>query len=249
MEYKYAADDRSYSCFASGSVLYNKRGATSFPARLSSEIFQRCAEILRKAGNEGPYTVYDPCCGGAYLLTVLGFLHGRRIKRIIASDIDAGILELAGRNLSLLTMPGLKQRISQIKGMIAEYGRDSHREALQNAIKLEELLAQRFGEIDISCYEWDILKHDNAGSPAENVDIAITDIPYGGIAHWVGETDSGRAVHDFLQNIYPALGEGAVAALVAPKKTIISHGLYRRIERFNAGKRQIVILEKTTQAV
>jgi SAM-dependent methyltransferase len=243
MQYKYAGE-RSYSCFASGSVLYNKRGATSFPARLSSEIFQRCAELLKSHGNKGPYTIYDPCCGGGYLLTVLGFLHGREIQRVYASDIDTETLELAERNLALLKAPGLEGRILQIKGMIEDYGRESHREALLNAMQLKAMLAKRTEEIAICCYEWDILKDFEADNPARDVDIVITDIPYGDIAHWVGESDSSQAVHDFLNNIYPVLGERAVVALVTPKKTKAGHGLYLRIERFNVGKRQVTILGK-----
>lgn len=65
MSYMFEMEDKNYEDFASGRVLYNQHGTTSFPARLGSEIFLRCEQFLYKAGVDGPYSIYDPCCGGA----------------------------------------------------------------------------------------------------------------------------------------------------------------------------------------
>ena len=60
MEYKFALEQRSYEDFASGAVLYNQAGATSFPVRLGSEIFQRCSHHLAAKGIEWSIPIYDP---------------------------------------------------------------------------------------------------------------------------------------------------------------------------------------------
>jgi 16S rRNA C1402 N4-methylase RsmH len=52
---------------------------------------------------EERYIVYYDCfCGGGYSLTVLDYLIQRSISKIIASDIDEKMLEIAKKNLSLL---------------------------------------------------------------------------------------------------------------------------------------------------
>ena len=63
--------------------------------------------LLSAKGVQSPYTIYDPFCGVAYALTVLGFFHGADIKAIFASDIDENVLSLARKNLSLLSKDGL----------------------------------------------------------------------------------------------------------------------------------------------
>lgn len=60
MKYLYEIEFKNYEDFVSGRVLYNRKGATAFPVRLASEIFQRCKAALevidgnvplREAGN------------------------------------------------------------------------------------------------------------------------------------------------------------------------------------------------------
>src|SRR5512146_2476527 len=103
MQYKYAKEQQDYSDFSSGRVFYSLPGHPAFPVRLGSEIFQRCI-AYRKAihGNSAPCTLYDPCCGAAYHLSVLAYLHGESIREVIVSDIDKKAVELARRNLRLL---------------------------------------------------------------------------------------------------------------------------------------------------
>ncbi len=83
MQYKYT-DKINYQDYASGRVPYHRTGRPNFPVRLASEIFQRCLAYA----DLDQVSLYDPCCGGAYMLTVIGLLHGDRIKKIYGSDID-----------------------------------------------------------------------------------------------------------------------------------------------------------------
>jgi 23S rRNA (guanine2535-N1)-methyltransferase len=122
MPYQFVTERQDYSDYASGRVFYNAPGQPAFPVRLASEIFQRCLAIRHRAGLAGPVRLYDPCCGSAYHLTALAHLHWYRIDTIFESDIDAGVLEVAQRNLSLLTVDGLEKRREEIGEMMQRYG-------------------------------------------------------------------------------------------------------------------------------
>lgn len=83
MNYKYFNDD-NFEDFASGRVIYHKTGMPNFPVRLAGEIFFRCLQYTDKKD----ITLYDPCCGSSYMLTVLGLLNIQEIENIVASDIS-----------------------------------------------------------------------------------------------------------------------------------------------------------------
>ena len=90
MAYQFEAAQQDWSDFSAGRVFYALPGRPAFPARLGAEIFQRCLALRVYAGLAGPLALYDPCCGGAYHLAVLGFLFPHQITRIAASDIEIG---------------------------------------------------------------------------------------------------------------------------------------------------------------
>lgn len=121
MSYSYCITNRSFEYLSSGNVLYNAPGLTAFPVRLASEIAQRCFHELEQSGHDGPYTIYDPCSGGAYLLASVGFLHGNRIKKIIASDCEIIAIDIARKNLSLLNIKGINERIQNLIKLEEEY--------------------------------------------------------------------------------------------------------------------------------
>jgi hypothetical protein len=241
MSYEYAVGNRKYEDFSSGRVLYNQKGATSFPARLISEIFLRCVACLEKQGIPAPYSVCDPLCGGAYGLTILGFLHNSHVAEIIASDVDDAVLGLAGRNLSLLTEEGIRERMLQIRRDFEEYGKDSHKAAYESAVRLQAIVRGMPHDIRILCRQSDALK-TGRGADNEKADVIISDIPYGEIVGWV--TEEGKdAVTIFLQNLLPKLKRHSVVAVISPKRIAVKNENYKRIDRFQIGKRQIVLLQ------
>ncbi len=138
MQYQYAKERPDYSDLTSGRVFYSLPGHPAFPVRLASEIFQRCI-MFRKTlyKNQTPCALYDPCCGTAYHLGVLGYLHGEYIREIIGSDIDAKVISLAARNLEMLSLSGLDKRINEITIMLEQYGKNSHKDALKSAHVLQ----------------------------------------------------------------------------------------------------------------
>lgn len=241
MEYIYESAQRSYEDFASGRVLYNAQGTTSFPVRLASEIAQRCFQLLEKKGVLGPYTLFDPCCGGAYLLTVVGLLHGQRIHRLIGSDINAEVLGIAGKNLSLLREEGLEQRTEQLKELLALYHKPSHQDALQSAGRLRELLRSSRVEETV-CFQADITQPEESLASCKGTQIVMTDLPYGDLVSWGG--GSTEPVQAFFDAIHPILDPAqSVVAVISDKGQKLKHDRFQRIQHMKVGKRQVAIFE------
>lgn len=91
MPYRFATAASDYSDYAGGRVFYGAPGYPALPVRLASEVLQRCLAIR---GATSPAVLYDPCCGGAYHLGTLAYLHWQRIGAIAGSDVDAEALAL-----------------------------------------------------------------------------------------------------------------------------------------------------------
>jgi tRNA G10 N-methylase Trm11 len=240
MQYRFETEKRNYEDYSSGRVLHSQPGATSFPARLASEVFRRAVAAQREQGRTGPYTVFDPCCGGAYLLTVLGLMHGDLIARVIAADVDNRAVELARRNLALLTPAGINDRMAQINQLFDAYGKESHREALESAKRLKAAVEARQHSIDVNCRQADALRLDS--TTVSDFDILITDVPYGDLTSWTGAEENG--MEQFLGQIAGVTPPGAVLAIIADKGQKARHEALERVERFQVGKRQVEILRR-----
>ncbi|MTI47948.1 MAG: hypothetical protein FH761_08910 [Firmicutes bacterium] len=238
MKYIFEKERKNYEDFASGHVLYNRKGATSFPVRLASEIFLRSKNYLEEKGNNGKITIYDPCCGGAYLLTTLGFLYGKSFSKIMASDINEEMISLAARNLSLLTEEGMENRIEEIKGYIEEFGKSSHKKALNSGIRLKEMLGGLDKSTTVECFKKDALNNKGISN---SVDLIMTDIPYGNLVEWSG--DEGNSLEQFLNSMLLNLKPDSIMTIITDKKEIIKHKGYNRIKHFTIGKRRVSFLE------
>ncbi|MGB7539658.1 MAG: hypothetical protein WBM17_14045 [Anaerolineales bacterium] len=246
MPYRYALDRPDYSDLASGKVLLAVPGHPAFPVRLASEIFQRCMAIREENGVTGQISLYDPCCGAAYHLAVLGFLHRELIRAITASDIDPEIIPLAGKNLGLLSAAGLDRRRDELEAMRREFGKPSHVEALAAAGRLRKILGERSASdpIAIRVFPADALgKFDPARFPPDSpVDIVFTDVPYGRHSQWqVPSAEQLNPLWQLLENLRGLLNPASVVAVVSDKRQKVAHDRYDRIERFPIGKRMAVL--------
>ncbi|MFW5976852.1 MAG: hypothetical protein ACOCQS_02785 [Bacillota bacterium] len=237
MQYKFETENRNYSDFASGRVLYNQRGATAFPVRLGNEIYLRSKNYLKKRSIDPPYTIYDPCCGGAYLLTILALMNVDDFSNIISSDIKESMVELAGRNLSLLTLKGINKRIQELKNDIEKYNKDSHKKALESARRLKKRVKKINETLKIECFQANALSDFDLNL---RIDLLITDLPYGNIVNWEGNREN--YLLTFLNNIYNNLKISLITIITA-KKQKIKHDKFNRIKHFTIGKRRISFLE------
>lgn len=237
MEYLYCEND-NFEDFASGRVLYGGRGIPNFPVRLLLEIYGRARNWLNIEAShykERGITIYDPCCGGGYALTVLGFFHNREIKKIYGSDIDENMIAHAKKNAVLLTDAGIKKRKEEIQRLYDEYGKNSHLEALHSCDKLRDMLAK---DMVMEIFRADCTRE----LPGILPDIIITDIPYGNLVEWDnGETIS---LDDMLEQLWTVSHEKTVLAVCTDKKQRINCSKWKRLEKQNAGKRKFEILKK-----
>jgi len=210
----------------------------SFPVRLANEIFRRCLEYIDIDSN---IILFDPCCGGGYMLTVLGLLNPHTIGRIICTDIDEEAISLAKSNLSLLTIEGLLNRRQEIKNMIIKYNKQSHIEALKSTDKFIENIKQCSFQPDVRCLTADALNYELLYKIDVKPDIVIADVPYGNLVSW--SNISNNAVNLLLDSIYYVLHTNTVIAIIYDKSQRIRNEKYKRLERFKAGKRIIEILK------
>jgi 23S rRNA G2445 N2-methylase RlmL len=241
MTYQYAVERADYADLASGKVFYNQARQPSFPIRLTSEIFQRCKAIRAEHGKHEASVVYDPCCGSGYLLGTLGFLHAEHIRRLIGSDIAADVLRTAEMNLSLLSVAGLEQRRQAIEKMLAEYGKESHREALA-AIERMKPRVERI-KIETSAFVADTTDAAaiEIALETERVDIVIADVPYGQQVTWQGDHQA-EPILRMLGALRSVLAQHAVVAICADKAQKVAHPDFRRVDQFQIGKRRIWLL-------
>lgn len=233
MEYLYCKND-NFEDFASGRVLYGGKGIPNFPVRLLLEIYGRARSYLEEGKN---ITIYDPCCGGGYALSVLGFFHNREIKKIYGSDIDKNMIAYAKKNAALLKDAGIKKRKEEIQRHYDEYGKCSHLEALHSCDKLRDMLVQ---DMTVEIFQADCTR----ALPEILPDIIITDIPYGNLVEW--DNGANISLNDMLEQLWAVSHEKTVLAICMDKKQRINCDKWKRLEKQNAGKRKFEILKKVT---
>ena len=233
MEYRYDHIS-SYEFLAAGNVLYSAPGAPNFPVKLAHEIYNRCIEHSSKKEH---ITLYDPCCGGGYLLATVGFLNSDSIREIVGSDIDEDTLGWAQKNLSLLTIPGLNSRRTQLKGMLESYHKQVHYIALEHLERLSGIIENRTSEFLIKYFKNDILNNSYTGN--FQADIIITDVPYGHLVQWSEDAGIDKMLNQLKSMSSPA----TITAIVHDKYQKRTHADYMRLEKFKVGKRIIEIIK------
>lgn len=248
MKYLYAPH-RNFEDYANGRVIYATPGQPAFPVRLASEIFQRGLAHWQAASGEGLCRLYDPTCGGGYWLVALAWLHWDRLAAIYASDIQRDAVNLAARNLSLLSISGLDRRIAEIEKMLADYGKVSHAVALESAHKFRAQLGKELESHPISTQVFQVNATDSQALHQKiegaGIDLIMADIPYGWHSEWAGQPPAPEPppVHQLLEALSGIIRPTAVVAIAADKRQAIRHPGYRRLERFQIGKRQVVYLQ------
>ena len=229
MEYLYCSAG-NYEDFASGRVIYGAKGIPNYPVRLIAEIFGRAMEL---SGKKEHLSVYDPCCGGAYSLAIIGFFYGKHIDKIYGSDISEDMIRYAGKNLELLSYNGLEKRQAELEQHYLEFHKNSHLEALESAKRLRTKLDK---EIETQVFVADCTK----ALPDLKPDIIITDIPYGNLVNWGGEGE----INAMMNKLWEISGEDTVLAISMDKSQKISNELWTRMTKQSIGKRRFEIFHK-----
>ena len=250
MQYLFATERPDYSDLASGRVFYSLPGNPAFPVRLASEIYQRCLALRREAGAGMSCVLYDPCCGAGYLLGVVAYLHAETLREVIGSDWDEKAVGMTRRNLGLLQSAGLAQRTAELAALHRLYGKPAHREALDSARVFQQRLDTlaesqplTLRTFQASAFDGRALAQNLGGA---RVDIVLSDVPYGLHSTWHGldaNQDPSLALDLMLDALLPVLAPQAVVALASDKQQKAAHPKFRRVGRFQVGKRKIVFLK------
>jgi 23S rRNA (guanine2535-N1)-methyltransferase len=250
MQYKYVKESQNYSDLASGRVFYSLPGHPAFPVRLASEIFQRCLAHRETIYHSStPCSLYDPCCGAAYHLSILTYLHGEQLREVIGSDIDEKAIALAKRNLELLSVAGLNQRISEISKLFAQYNKDSHQDALASGKILKTRIAALTQKQSLVAKVFQASATDSQAITKNikprSVDLVFTDIPYGQHSQWRGSDPNEllNPLWSMLDALIGILSPTSIVAIASDKQQKVSHKNFQRIEQFQIGKRRVVILK------
>jgi tRNA G10 N-methylase Trm11 len=228
MEYKFTQNE-NYEDYASGRVIYHMGGKPTFPVRLALEMYERCLQLSKKKKD---ITLYDCCCGGAYMLTVLGLMKGDSITKIYGSDIDLKSIKLAEDNLGLLTESGIKKRRDELEDLYTKYGKLSHMEALQSIDRIEKM---RSKDVKTGVFSRNVLEVcDLSFIP----DIIITDVPYGNQVEW---NEGSGGINQMMDALSGVSGRETIICVCMDKKQKIQTEIYQRLAKQVVGKRKFEI--------
>jgi hypothetical protein len=180
---------------------------------------------------------------------VLACLHRDSIAEVIASDVNETALEVANRNLSLLTPAGLDRRIDEISNLLAAYGKDSHKAALASAQALRQVILDSSGDRALPFRTFRASALDPAALaghvPRASIDIVFTDVPYGLHSRWIDpERLSANPLNTMVEGLRDLLSPTGVAVVVFDKSQKASPAGYRRLEQFQSGKRRVAIFRR-----
>ena len=231
MEYLYGKDG-NFEDFSSGRVFYGGKGVPNFPVRLLNEIFGRAKAYGNKTKD---LVLYDPCCGGGYLLSVLGFFHNDVIKKIYGSDADENMVEMAKKNTSLLTGRGLDNRKKELENLYEEFRKASHQGAMESCDRLRDILKN---EIGAEIFQADCTEN----LPRILPDIIIVDIPYGSLTEW--NEPMAWNLEKMMDRLWEISQEETVLAICMDKRQKCHSAKWVRLEKNNIGKRRFEIYKK-----
>jgi tRNA G10 N-methylase Trm11 len=234
MVYKFFQKN-NYEDFSSGRVILHKSKNPNFPVRLAGEIFCHCLEYRNKTNN---LCIYDPCCGSAYLLTVLGFLFNENIETIYGSDVEKEFVDFAQNNLSLLSINGLEKRKNNLMDFVKKYNKQSHIIALNSLNNISKYIKR---EIKIDTFISDILNKNSLKNKIFCADIIITDVPYGNLVTWSDKTND--PINILLNTLIPIINKNTIIAIIHNKNQKINNSQYNRIDKFKIGHRIIEIIK------
>jgi 23S rRNA (guanine2535-N1)-methyltransferase len=246
MQYLFPEHSLSKADLASGKVLFSRPGLTAFPVRLGNELFLRAVALLEAAGRRPPYHVYDPTCGGGYLMTVLGLLNPQSIARLSMSDISPEALSIAAKNVNLLSAEGMLDRQAELAALAKVSERESHAAATASAASLHAWLDRQSSALQqTSIFKADATDPDGIrthfpANPA--IDIGFADAPYELHSTWRTEATGSTAPEMKVLATFAELSV-PVVILATRKGLKLTNPGYRRAAKLKNGHRVLWIFE------
>jgi 23S rRNA (guanine2535-N1)-methyltransferase len=234
-----SATSGDHSDLASGSVLHSAPGYPAFPVRLGQELFLRAAAHLPTGR---ACALWDPCCGSGYLATVLALLNRDRLRLVTCSDISVPAVELADRNLALLTHTGLAERAAELRSRADRFDKPGLLESAASADRLNTRLESSGGDLPTRTAVGDVFDPASFDSPPV-ADLVITDVPYDQQTRWQGKLPAeGDPVTALLDSLRAMLPDHAVVAVCARTRKITLDRPVRVLERVRVGHRAAIVV-------
>jgi 23S rRNA (guanine2535-N1)-methyltransferase len=247
MQYLFPEHSLAKSDLASGKVLFSRPGLTAFPVRLGNELFLRGVSLLEATGRRPPFHVYDPTCGGGYLMAVLGLLNPHLIGQLSLSDISPEALSIAAKNLKLLSAKGMSDRQAELAALARTSERESHVAATASAARLHAWLDHQSSSLkQTNIFRADATDSNSIRShfPAgPSIDIGFADAPYELHSNWqteaTGNAPEMKVLLTFAELSVP------VVILATRKGLKLTNPRYRRHAKLRNGRRVLWIFELT----
>lgn len=213
MRFDHAVDD-TFDDAGGGRVVHSARGFPGYPPRLAVELFSRAREMVGRSR----VGMWDPLCGAGGIVTSIGLLRPTEVRRLLATDVNPDAVQLASRNLSLVSRSGLLARRQELTERMADPEQRIDPERLR---ALDRLLTRdgRGDDIAVAALRANATDATDLGRlDLDGVDIAFADLPYGiqtdavaeGAGGAVEPTEFGRAVFTAVSSALPS---GAVVVL------------------------------------
>jgi len=229
MIYRFA-EKNSFQYLAAGSVIKSYKGNTNFPVRLGHEIFNRCLQYI---DNKEKVTIYDPMCGSGYLLTTVGLLNFNKISKIYGSDINDEVINVARKNLRLLTIEGIKKRENEIQHLLDNYDRESYEIGLQQITIFKNIVNK---DLDFELFKRDLFE-ESVKSDIK-ADIIIMDLPYNNLVNYQGNYSKNK----LEEQIVRLTQKNTIIAVIKNKaQKLTVNSTLQRLEKIKTGKRVIEI--------
>jgi len=236
--YRFVLEAENHEDLASGRVLRSAPGFPAFPVRLAGEMFHRALALSAR----DVVTLWDPCCGSAHLLTVLSLMHRRRIHHAVGTDIDTAALELARRNLALLSGQGLAARAAELRERAELFEKPSYTQAAAAAQRLARGLEAEGGDLPHTLERADVFDPDQLrrALAGRRPDVVITDVPYGEKSSWSGGS-AATGITGMLRSLSAVLDDEAVIAVSTRGRKVPVDARARRIAAFRVGTRAVAL--------
>ena len=132
--------------------------------------------------------------------------------------------------------------------MLEQYGKVSHQESLQSALRLKEKLAV-LREIDpLATRAFQANAMDSQAIlrylQPKSVDIVFTDVPYGWHSQWQNaDLGVSGALRSMLDALLGVLSPSSIVAISSDKQQKAVHERYQRVEQLQVGKRRVTFLK------